>query len=388
MDGADAAYLNAVYGQGFEYDDVAGNAHPGCCVVPTALAVGEEVGATLDQVIAAMVAGYEVYVRIGRIGAPDLLNAGWQPHAVLANFDAAAVAAKLHGLDEERTVHALAIALSHAGGTTEYTSTGGSVKRVHAGIAVRNGIESVELARAGVTGPLRFLTGNKGFYRTFIRKAIGDDAGSFFSREEPLHLKQLWIKAYCYCAANHAYIEAMSAVRGRAGDVVAVEAAIQTMSDGCVGNKNVNQYAPRNIEELQYSLAVQMALSALGLGNGYATHRRFLAGELGLTPDSEVLRFARKIRLQVSRELDERYPRNFVAEVTVRYRDGTSEHLFLDRAKGMPTNPMTLAEHQAKLEELTHGIIGKDQAAALFGLVDRLEASMPISALTALMQRR
>src|SRR3954463_13754481 len=44
---ADAAYLNATYGHGFEYDDFAGNAHPGCCVVPTALAIGEEVGATL-----------------------------------------------------------------------------------------------------------------------------------------------------------------------------------------------------------------------------------------------------------------------------------------------------------------------------------------------------
>lgn len=47
MDAADAAYLNACYGHGFEYDDVAGNAHPGCCVVPVALAIGEEVGATL-----------------------------------------------------------------------------------------------------------------------------------------------------------------------------------------------------------------------------------------------------------------------------------------------------------------------------------------------------
>ena len=39
MDAADAAYLNASYGHGFEYDDVAGNAHPGCCVVPVAMAV-------------------------------------------------------------------------------------------------------------------------------------------------------------------------------------------------------------------------------------------------------------------------------------------------------------------------------------------------------------
>jgi len=384
MDAADAAYLNAVYGHGFEYDDIAGNAHPGCCVVPTALAVGEEVGATLEQVITAIVAGYEVYVRIGRIGSPDLLNNGWQPHSVLANFGAAAVAAKLHGLDVEQTLHALAIALSHAGGTTEYTSTGGSIKRVHAGIAVRNGIESVELARAGITGPRRFLTGNKGFYQTFIRKAVGAEAREFFMAGQPLLIKQLWIKAYCCCGANHAYIDAMAAVRKRAADVVSVDAKIQTMTDLCVGNLNAQLYEPGNIEELQYSLTTQMAFSALGLGNGYATHLRYMRGELPLTGDSDVIRFGRRIKLQVDADLDQRYPRNFVADVTVHYRDGTSEHIFLDRAKGMPSDPFTAVEQRTKLNELTEVVIGHEQAAKLFDVVDRLDPATPVTALTAL----
>ena len=138
---ADAAYLNASYGHGFEYDDFFGNAHPGCAVVPAAFAIAEEVGATLEETMVALVAGYETYVRIGKHGSPAILNVGWQPHAVFANFGTAAVAAKLYGLTEEQTFHALAIALSHASGPTEYASTGGSIKRVHAGIAVRNGIE-------------------------------------------------------------------------------------------------------------------------------------------------------------------------------------------------------------------------------------------------------
>ena len=47
---ADATYINATYGHGFEYDDFAGNAHPGCCVVPAALAIGEEVGEETEAV--------------------------------------------------------------------------------------------------------------------------------------------------------------------------------------------------------------------------------------------------------------------------------------------------------------------------------------------------
>lgn len=387
MDAADAAYLNAVYGHGFEYDDIAGNAHPGCCVVPTALAVGEEVGATLEQVITAIVAGYEVYVRLGRIGSPDLLNNGWQPHSVLANFGAAAVAAKLHSLGVEQSLHALAIALSHAGGTTEYTSTGGSIKRVHAGIAVRNGIESARLASAGITGPRRFLTGNKGFYKTFIRKSVGAEQRESFMPGQPLFIKNLWIKAYCCCGANHAYIDAMAAVRERAAEVVSVDAKIQTMTDLCVGNLNAQLYDPGNIEELQYSLTTQMALSALGLGNGYATHMKYLRGELSLSSESDVIRFGRRIKLQVDADLDEQYPRDFVADVTAHYRDGTSEHIFLDRAKGMPSDPFTPDEQRGKLTELTHGVIDPEQAEALFALVDRLDPATPVSALTALVRR-
>jgi 2-methylcitrate dehydratase PrpD len=130
-------------------------------VIPAALAIGEELGSTLEEVITAIVAGYEIYTRIGVLAAPDLLKRGFHPHAVLSNFGAAAVAAKLRKLDAETTLHSLSIALSHASGTTEYTSTGGSIKRVHAGIGTRNGMLSADMARAGITGPRAFLSGSK-----------------------------------------------------------------------------------------------------------------------------------------------------------------------------------------------------------------------------------
>lgn len=384
---ADAAYLNATYGHGFEYDDYIGNAHPGCCVVPTGLAIGEEVGATLEEVAVAMVAGYEVYARIGIPGTPEFLLAGWQTHSLLANFGAAAIAAKLFKLDEEQTQHALAIALSHASGPTEYASTGGSIKRVHAGIAVRNGIESAELARAGITGPRRFLTGSRGLYRTFIRKDVGHDMKSLFDPGQVLSISSLSFKAYCCCALTHAYIETMAPLRGRTNDVASIDANIQSMTDVVVGTSNANLYQPRNIEELQYSLPAQMALSALGMGNGYRTHRDFMEGKLDLGPDSNVMRLARKIRLNVSPELDRLYP-HFVAEVMVNYADGTTERIFQERSTGSPTIPFTKEQHQAKLNELTEEMIGSGQAEELFDLVDRLEPDMPVGRLTALLARR
>lgn len=383
---ADAAYLNASYGHGFEYDDYAGNAHPGCCVVPVALAVGEEVSATLEQMLVAMVAGYETYVRIGRLGSPDLLNAGWQPHSVLANFGAAATAAKLRGLNVEQTLHALSIALSHASGTTEYASTGGSIKRAHAGFAVRNGIESVDLAVAGLTGPRRFLTGDRGLYRTFIRKSVGDEARADFERGQPLLISGLSFKAYCCCAANHAYIEAVAPLREQVDQIAYIDTRIQTMTDAIVGTRNAHIYAPRNIEELQYSLPAQMALSLLGKGNGYQTHLDFLEGRLELTPQSDVLEVAKDIRLSVSPELDAAYPRKFVADASVHFKDGSTQKLFVDCVTGRPDKPFTPAEHQAKLDELTHPYLGAERAAQMFDWVDRLPAACAVGELTAFLQ--
>jgi len=384
---ADAAYINASYGHGFEYDDFFGNAHPGCCVVPAALAIGEEVGATLEEMLVAMVAGYEVYVRIGKLGSPELLNAGWQSHAILANFGAAAVASKLYKLSEDQTFHALAIALSHCSGPTEYASTGGSIKRAHAGLAVRNGIESAELARAGITGPLRYLTGRRGLYANFARKKVTDDARGDFALDAPVLLPGLSFKAYCCCACTHPFIEAGAVLRERVQEIDSITVKMQTMVDGIVGNGNENIYAPRNIEELQYSLPAQMALAATGKGNGYRTHLDFLEGRLQLPPDSDVIQLARRMKLEASTELDEKYGMRFVADVTARYKDGTTQHVLIDKVPGRAEMPYTPAQHRAKLDELTVEVIGKEGSDRLFEMVDRLDADTAVADLTALLRK-
>ncbi len=192
MSAIDAAFVNAAYGHGFEYDDAhrESASHPGSCVVSAAMAIGQELDASMEQVIVALIAGYEAYTRIGNLAAPELLKMGFQPHCVLSVFGAAAVAAKLRGFDEEQTLHALAISLSHASGTLEYTSTGGSIKRIHAGIGTRGGMVSADMAAAGITGPLAFLTGNKGFYRTLTRLTLAGGAEAAFAPERQFEIEK------------------------------------------------------------------------------------------------------------------------------------------------------------------------------------------------------
>lgn len=384
MSAADAAFVNGAYGHGFEYDDAHGPSasHPGSCVIPAALAIGEELGSSLEDIITALVAGYEVYTRIGVLAAPDLLKRGFHPHAVLSNFGAAAVAAKLRKFDAETTLHALAIALSHASGTTEYTSTGGSIKRVHAGIGTRNGMVAADMAQAGITGPRAFLSGNKGLFRTFLQRGPGDGAEDRFRLDQPFEIGTVWLKAYCACYCTHAYIDAIRPFARRHADITDVHARIHPAFSVVVGNANANAYEPSNIEHVQFSLPTQMAFALLGMGNGYRVHRDYLAGRIDMAP---VIATARSIRISEAPELEQRYPGKFVADVTVTFRDGSTEHVFVEDPIGTLANPMSEEAQDAKFMELTTDVLGSERAQALLAMLRKMDPRTGVADLANLM---
>lgn len=383
MGAADAAFVNGTYGHGFEYDDAHGPSasHPGSCVIPAALSIGEELGSTLEEVITAMVAGYEVYTRIGVLAAPDLLRRGFHPHAVLSNFGAAAVTAKLRGFDTDTTLHALSIALSHTSGTTEFTSTGGSIKRVHAGMGTRNGMVAADMARAGITGPRAFLSGNKGFFRTFLQRSVADDAPARFAPQHSFEIAKVWLKAYCACYCTHAYIDALRPFAPHADTIADVHLRIAPHFNVIVGTVNANAYAPKNIEHVQFSLPIQAAFTLLDMGNGYLVHRDYLDGKLDMAP---VIELARRIRITEAPELEKNYPGKFVADVTVSFQDGSSEHVFVEDPIGTDLNPMPEADQDAKFMELTLDILGRERATTLLATLRQLDPQMKAQALTAM----
>jgi len=218
----------------------------------------------------------------------------------------------------------------------------------------------------------------------FAHKAVGEEAIADFLPGAPNLMPGLSFKAYCCCALTFSFIEAMEHFRNRVGEIERVEARLQTMADSIVGTRNAQVYAPRTIEELQYSLPVQMALAALGLGNGFKTHRDFMEGRLDLSSESPAIRLAKRVHMSVGPELDENY-KHFVADVTVHFSDGTSARRFQERSKGSPGKPFTPEEFRTKLDELTDEGIGKSQANRLFALVDELAPGRPVSDITALL---
>jgi 2-methylcitrate dehydratase PrpD len=176
----------------------------------------------------------------------------------------------------------------------------------------------------------------------------------------------------------------MQHVQSRAAEIERIDARVQTMVNSIVGTRNANIYTPRNIEEVQYSLPAQMALSVLGKGNGFQAHHAILEGRLDLGPGTEVHRMLEKVKIEVSPELDANY-KHFVADVTVHYKNGTSQRIFEEQSKGSPMKPFTPTEQMKKLDDLTETVIGKSQADRLWTLIDEMRPNRPVSDVTALL---
>jgi len=182
-----AALANGALAHAFELDSLTrpgAGAHPGATVLPPALAVAQEVGATGEQLIAAVVAGNEVMIRIGRATGHTNEARGFHAPGTTGPFGAAVACGLLLGLDERQMTNAIGIAGSLAGGLLEFAKgDGGMVKRLHLGRASEAGVLAASLAKGGFEAPRTVIEGEFGFLRVFctewdeshLTKGLGSD---------------------------------------------------------------------------------------------------------------------------------------------------------------------------------------------------------------------
>ncbi|HVH77845.1 MAG TPA: MmgE/PrpD family protein [Stellaceae bacterium] len=166
-----AALANGALAHAFELDSLTrpgAGAHPGATVLPPALAVAQQVGASGKALIAAVVAGNEVMIRIGRATGHTNEARGFHAPGTTGPFGAAVACGLLLGLDERRMTNAIGIAGSLAGGLLEFArGDGGMVKRLHLGRASEAGVLAASLAAGGFEGPRTVIEGEFGFLRVF-----------------------------------------------------------------------------------------------------------------------------------------------------------------------------------------------------------------------------
>ena len=223
-----AAFANGTLFHVRVQDDAHPAGHVGVVVVPAALAMAEISNATSDDLVAALVAGYEVALRIGRDHAADLSTRGFRTTPTYGVFGAAAAAGRLLHLDERAMAHALSLAANMAGGLREYAETGSEDYAFQAGFAAQNGVLAAQLSAAGATSSPSALDGKAGFYRAF-----GEANRDYASRladglGEAFEMLAVTYKPYPICQFHRGIVSGFCALRERAGGT-ALEAATVRM---------------------------------------------------------------------------------------------------------------------------------------------------------------
>ena len=154
---ADVALYNSSLIHGADYDDthVAAIVHPSAAVTSTAVTVGEHVNASGRDMMTAIVAGWEIIVRLGLAAKGRFHDVGYHGTGIVAPFAAACVAAKLMGFSKETLVNALGICGSQSAALQEFLNDGSWTKKIHPGWGAHSAIYALLMAKHGYVGPKR-----------------------------------------------------------------------------------------------------------------------------------------------------------------------------------------------------------------------------------------
>lgn len=166
----DAALVNAVLIHGLDFDDthLASIIHPTCTALPVALSLGEALGASGEDLLAAFLAGAETGIRIGLAVDGGFHHVGYHATGVVSHFASAVVAGRLLGLTAEQITAAQGITGSTASGIQVFLEEGAWTKRFHPGWGAVAGITAAYLARAHFKGPTRPYEGKFGLFDTHL----------------------------------------------------------------------------------------------------------------------------------------------------------------------------------------------------------------------------
>jgi 2-methylcitrate dehydratase PrpD len=359
----DLALAYATAAHALDYDDTALGGHPSAVLVPAILAEASVTGADGAAMIAAYVAGYEVWAELIFRDDDQHHRKGWHPSAVFGPLAAAAASSVLRGLGADRACHAIGIAASLAGGIVGNFGT--MTKPFQLGRAAQSGLLATRLAEAGLTAASDALEHEVGFLNAVSPHGRVD-------RSTPAKLGHDWqilrhglnLKLYPVCYGMHRLLNGIGDLRAAnrfgADDIAAVEVEI-----GDTQARMLRNHRPRTALEAKFSAEFGMAAmviagdcSAAELTESFVTR-------------SDVGDFMARVRIKTLAEKDPDNPEHSPFDrVSVSLRDGsTLESPPIKHPLGHYHRPAPPESLWRKFQDCTGSRIGPTTARRLF---DRL----------------
>ena len=360
-----AALINGVASHTLEVDDIYrdGIYHPGPPVVSSALAAAELMGSSGKELIAGVVAGYEVSNRIAAAVQPAHYDY-WHTTGTVGAFGAAVAAAKLMNLTAAQTKHAIGNAATMAAALQQAFRSDAMSKPLHAGRAAETGVLCAQMAAAGVTGADEMLEGPRGFGNAMSRDVDWETA--FANLGDDYTITRMTQKNHCCCGHTFAAIDSVLALREQAELNLDTVQKIYIGSYGkaaeVCGNRD-----PQTAFEAKFSLAYVVAIAALkGSVRLAAFSDEWLQNE-------DVRKLMERIEITVDEKAEAVFPSFRSAMVEIELAGGKRINHHSPTRRGDPDSPLSDSEIEHKFKELTAPLMDADTQDAVISKIWALE---------------
>lgn len=375
-----AALINGVAAHVLDFDDThdAMFGHPSVPVLPAVVAMAERVGASGADLLAAFAIGVEVECALGTLVGSAAYDRGWHATNIYGVIGATAGAGRLAGLTCDQMAQAIGLAASHSSGIRQNFGT--MTKSFHVGRAAESAIMSIELVQRGFTASSVGIEGSAGFLDVFGRNDDVDASAVLNALGNPWYLVEpgINVKLYPSCAFTHGAIDLaldLSAdVASEDVDSVVVEVPYTTP-------QILIHHRPEDALSAKFSLEYCVAAAVV---DGAVTLEHFVDDVVMRDDLQQMLR-------QVSYVVPEEWSDSTgaaqfgLSRMTVNLRDGTSRRGETESSRGSASKPPSQEELEAKFLSCAGSVLGEDRAAALLGVISRLEQLDSVVELTELL---
>lgn len=368
-DAATAALLNGAACHALDFDDTcyAGIVHGTAVVLPAVLAVAQEVNATGEQLLEAFIAGVETVYALGLAVTDSLYERGFWATGTLGVIGAAAGAARLLGLDAGGVAHAIRLAANVPVGLR--ATHGSSGKAYLCGVAAKLGVESAYAAKAGIQGQTGTFERHRGFASThnggLLRREALQALGTRYALVDP----GIAFKLRPLCSATQAAIDATIALRSQ-NDFEAQDVETVVCRGTALVVSSLPHHSPSRPGEAQFSMAFAIACTLLhgDVRLDHLTDSTLADGQMKrLMERIELLEDATLVRPEAALACPE------AARVDVVLRDGRRLQCTVMAATGMPQQPATELQLQAKFMDCAMRAVGVLEAGELCNRARRID---------------
>ena len=375
----DAALANGVMAHADETDDShnASRSHPGCAIVPAALAAGEELGIDGARFLRAVTLGYDIGTRLVMAmgGAEFSYASSLSTHSIAGTFGAAAAAACAAGLNEQQMRWALDYTAQQSSGIIAWRRDTDHIEKafVFAGMPARNGVTSALVVQSGWNGLDDIFSGANNFFLAYAPKAQPERLVEQLG--ERYEIAATDIKKWTVGSPIQGPLDALEAIRGKrpfeADEVRGVSVRLAPSVAAVVDNREMPDIC------LQHMIAVMLLDKTVSFD---AAHDKPRMG------NPAALRERAKVSLVRDEELFKLLPVR-VTVVEIELADGSRLSERVAAVRGTPRNPMSRAEVVAKAGDLIAPVLGRETSARLIETVLAIETMADIRGLRPLLQR-